>query len=31
MVHNYFTFEEPFFPLPPWAPEPEEETADEGA
>jgi len=33
MVYNYFNVEEPFWPLPPWSPPPEEEegTEDSGA
>jgi hypothetical protein len=31
MVYNFFSSEEPFWPLPPWAPPPEEESEEEGA
>jgi hypothetical protein len=30
MLYNYFEAEQPFWPLPPWAPEPEEDTVDSG-
>jgi hypothetical protein len=28
MLYNYFNADDPFWPLPPWAPAPEEETGD---
>jgi hypothetical protein len=31
MLYNFFSPEEPFWPLPPWAPPPEEDTADSDA
>jgi beta-lactamase class A len=31
MLYNYFEPTEPFWPLPPWAPPPEEESGEEGA
>lgn len=31
MLYNYFEAEQPFWPLPPWAPEPEEDAADADA
>jgi hypothetical protein len=29
MLYNYYSPEDPFWPMPPWAPDPEEETAEE--
>ena len=31
MLYNYFNSEDPFWPLPPWAPPPEEDTGDSEA
>lgn len=31
MLYNYFESDQPFWPLPPWAPPPEESTVDSGA
>lgn len=31
MLYNYFNVNEPFWPLPPWAPPPEEETSESDA